>query len=607
MSDSSAIRFGRQSQPGVAEPPLPIRVLVVDDEEDQFVLVRRLLAPFTSPRFEVEWADSFASGLAALGRRAHDVCLVDYRLGLTDGVGLIWEAKDAGSKLPFILVTGQGDRDVDMQAMAAGAIDYLSKTTLDGPTLERAIRYATTQQALLDTVQREADRRRALDEVTKALSLTGPSRDGLDRVLGVTDERLGYGCSAFYLLAGDRISLGAARGFVDPIATLAVESGPLHRAMAEGHALIVPNWTETAGALVHSQYVIPLSFESRAVGLFTVAVSEEQPVDDPDQAVLLEIGSRVGSAIGLHQERTWLAERRLLLRRTSEFTRASLREPSGSDYLDRILARLQVAFSADGFALAMAHDDDDLVIRSAVGSLADRLGRSIGEAHTVAARARERRVVLIDSSGTSCAAFVPVVDEDQLAGLLWVDRRGFEAEYSAHETDALAALGNEVGVVLSVARERALVTGSGVRDEWTGVYKRAFLDGLLASYPEMAGSETGLFGMVLVGPRDPDRLSVKAGHQILDACSRAAAAQVKGGPAVIAVYEPATLAVLVRERTPGHTAALANDLAEAAGSAGEVELAVGWAMRSPGELVELAEAAELALELSRRTGADLVR
>src|SRR5207302_807112 len=58
------------------------------------------------------------------------------------GVELLRQAVEGGCGAPFILLTGQGDRQVDMEAMQAGAADYLIKGQIDAPLLERSIRYA---------------------------------------------------------------------------------------------------------------------------------------------------------------------------------------------------------------------------------------------------------------------------------------------------------------------------------------------------------------------------------------------------------------------------------------------------------------------------------
>ncbi len=117
----------------------PLRVLLVEDDEDDYVLIRDLLAEMEG--LALEWVDGYEEALRALGREAHDVCLVDYRLGEMSGLALMREAATRGHRAPMILLTGRGDRTVDLEAMRAGAADYLLKGEIDAPTLERSIRY----------------------------------------------------------------------------------------------------------------------------------------------------------------------------------------------------------------------------------------------------------------------------------------------------------------------------------------------------------------------------------------------------------------------------------------------------------------------------------
>jgi two-component system, cell cycle sensor histidine kinase and response regulator CckA len=58
-----------------------IRVLLVDDDEEDFILTADLLREAQGARFDLEWAEDFASGLEALKARRHDAFLVDYYLG----------------------------------------------------------------------------------------------------------------------------------------------------------------------------------------------------------------------------------------------------------------------------------------------------------------------------------------------------------------------------------------------------------------------------------------------------------------------------------------------------------------------------------------------
>jgi signal transduction histidine kinase len=119
-----------------------VKVLIVDDDEEDFILARDLLAEARDTRYAVEWASTYEDAMLAIDRRVHDVYLLDYRLGERTGLELLREAIASGCRAPLILLTGQGDRDVDIAAMESGAADYLSKGQVDSQILERSIRYA---------------------------------------------------------------------------------------------------------------------------------------------------------------------------------------------------------------------------------------------------------------------------------------------------------------------------------------------------------------------------------------------------------------------------------------------------------------------------------
>ena len=119
-----------------------IKVLLIDDDEDDYILTRELLSEVKVGKYALDWASSYEEGLKVAGRREHHVCLVDYRLGERSGVQLIREARESRLTTPMILLTGQGNHDVDVEAMQAGATDYLVKDETSPALLERTIRYA---------------------------------------------------------------------------------------------------------------------------------------------------------------------------------------------------------------------------------------------------------------------------------------------------------------------------------------------------------------------------------------------------------------------------------------------------------------------------------
>jgi signal transduction histidine kinase/FixJ family two-component response regulator len=122
----------------------PLLVVLVEDDEDDALLLRQLLSSTGSVAPQTRWARTFDEAREAL-RADHDVALVDYRLGGHDGLELIRELTAEGHRAPMILLTGMGDRAVDVLAMEAGAADYLVKGELTAPLLERSIRYAISR------------------------------------------------------------------------------------------------------------------------------------------------------------------------------------------------------------------------------------------------------------------------------------------------------------------------------------------------------------------------------------------------------------------------------------------------------------------------------
>jgi two-component system, cell cycle sensor histidine kinase and response regulator CckA len=119
-----------------------IRVLLVDDDEDDAVLTRAMVRDARDPRLEVDWVATYDEALSRMIRRDYQAYVVDYRLGQHSGLDLMMAAQAGGCTEPIILLTRQGTRTVDDEAMRAGAADYLVKDELTPPLLQRAVRHA---------------------------------------------------------------------------------------------------------------------------------------------------------------------------------------------------------------------------------------------------------------------------------------------------------------------------------------------------------------------------------------------------------------------------------------------------------------------------------
>ena len=119
----------------------PLRILLVDDDEVDRMAVKRLLKQ-AGVDAEVEERVDAASALAVAHQQLFDCALLDYRLPATDGISLLKSLRNSGVGVPVVALTGQGDEEVAVELMKAGAADYLNKNTLTAERLERSLRYA---------------------------------------------------------------------------------------------------------------------------------------------------------------------------------------------------------------------------------------------------------------------------------------------------------------------------------------------------------------------------------------------------------------------------------------------------------------------------------
>ncbi len=139
-----------------------------------------MLADFRKESFDLEWSPNFNEGLAALASGRYAACLLDYQLGDRSGLDLLRQAAAALATTPVILITGWTSGDIDLEAVNAGALDYLVKTEITPRTLERSLRY----------VLKMAESMQALRQLATHDDLTGLfNRREFDRLLNEEWQR----------------------------------------------------------------------------------------------------------------------------------------------------------------------------------------------------------------------------------------------------------------------------------------------------------------------------------------------------------------------------------------------------------------------------------
>ena len=154
-------------------PPVPaFRVLLIDDDPDQYLLTQALLDGDAACKYQVDWASTVEGGLAKLAECSYDAALVDYRLGTCNGIELLRSESFQHARVPAIMLTADADPRVDSEALEAGAVDYLVKDEVTPASLKRALRYATERHRVAALLaQREASLRAILEDSTDVVML----------------------------------------------------------------------------------------------------------------------------------------------------------------------------------------------------------------------------------------------------------------------------------------------------------------------------------------------------------------------------------------------------------------------------------------------------
>lgn len=148
-----------------------LRVLLVEDDDEDVGIFRRYIAQLRDHQVSVARVASEEEARSRLASEHFDMVFLD--LNLTSGgsgIDLLRQLQNEGADMPVVVVTGSGDELMAVEAMKAGAYDYLVKDGLDPDLLERTIRNARQRHFL---EQERARMIRKLRELSVTDELTG--------------------------------------------------------------------------------------------------------------------------------------------------------------------------------------------------------------------------------------------------------------------------------------------------------------------------------------------------------------------------------------------------------------------------------------------------
>jgi PAS domain S-box-containing protein len=177
--------------------PTAIRILIIDDDEDDFLITSDYIKSIEQGNFVIDWCYRYAEALDRIARKEYDIYFVDYRLGAKTGLDLLKDALAMHCEEPIILLTGKGNHAVDKEAMEVGAFDYLIKSELNTEKIERCIRYSLERAASVKALRANEQKYRTIFERSKdAVFITDMDLNfkdmnfAMSELLGYTHEEL---------------------------------------------------------------------------------------------------------------------------------------------------------------------------------------------------------------------------------------------------------------------------------------------------------------------------------------------------------------------------------------------------------------------------------
>lgn len=170
----------------------PLRILYVDDDEDDFLLAEACFKEIPDLRYELTWCSNYRKALGYLKKNEHDLYLFDFYLGEYTGIDLIKKAFSYQCEGPIILLTGRNDESAAVQSLRTGATDYLVKSELNAQSLQRSIRYSLERTSFTKAIQQSERRYRKIFEESGDMLFTTDTLGHIQDFNNSTLELSGY-------------------------------------------------------------------------------------------------------------------------------------------------------------------------------------------------------------------------------------------------------------------------------------------------------------------------------------------------------------------------------------------------------------------------------
>jgi PAS domain S-box-containing protein len=208
-----------------------IRILIIDDDEDDFVITSSLIKEIPNGNFIIDWCPKHTDALRKICNKEYDIYFIDNFLGGITGMELLGKAIGCNKDSPMILLTGKGNRDIALQALDSGASDYMVKSELNTEKLERCIRYSLEKALALKQLRDNEQKFRTIFEQTRDAIFIANEDLQLQEANRAMENMMGY--LPEELKSFSLYDLLAEEDDIEKIRTALTERGEIHDLEAE--------------------------------------------------------------------------------------------------------------------------------------------------------------------------------------------------------------------------------------------------------------------------------------------------------------------------------------------------------------------------------------
>jgi len=494
-----------------------------------------------------------------------------------------------------------------------------------------------------------AERRRSrqiagMEAVSQLLMAGGATAKLLDGALGILSAQFHYHFVSVYLADGDRLLLGAQRGYASPPESFDGTTGVVGRVMRSHEVAFVSDVTADPDYLpvfdeVVSEICAPLMDDGQFLGILNIEASHM--LDRTDRDLVVTLAGRIGAVVALGRDRQALAERVAVFRRLNEFTGAVSGELDLARLGDALVTAVRDVVAADIVSLTvLERETGRYQLRAASGTDQSILGSEIRIGEGLAGRAMRDRTVVFDANYTTdrfpaslrdslepmtlLGAGIPLVRDGVVVGALSIARRDVARDFRPIEYEAMELIASHAALALANAFLHTEVEELAVRDPLTGLFNRrhfdASLDRMLAGWRRAARRDRRPMAVIMF---DLDRFgdfNKQHGHQVGDQVLRIFAGVLAdrfrasdlvarfGGDEFVAVLEAATRNDAVDVAEEIRAALAARPILSDDASRLPITVSAGCAELDEAEPTreQLLRTADVALFMAKRAGRDRV-